>query len=195
MKIQFILLLLLLSACAIEEIPRQPLLSPPLGLAVQLAPATGSTSTPPKNGIALYFTANNNEIYFSGFLIYVSTQKQDFQEETNVIIPTLNPTNKPNSKAQLLKNKKPTDSTFSIYVGGQMVFPNLFTYPEDAQRSPDFLEKPSFTLTSFAELPDGTSFVEDTTYYFVVYSYSSVDDAISLPSNIVEIKYKKSTTP
>jgi len=188
MKILYIYIYLFITACAIEEVPRQPLLSPPNGLSVQKAPALGSVIIPPADGLAIYFTANNNEIYFDGFLIYISTVEADFQEDTNVIIPTLKPTDKPGSSALLLKNLDNTsDTVYSIYKGGQMSFPELVIYPVTAPYTNT--QKPVFTLTCFSDLPNGNSFQAGTTYYFAAYSYSSVDDTISLPSNIAKITF------
>ncbi len=176
---------LLLLSCAIEEIPRQPLLATPLGLKVKTAPAIGSGTA-----LGMFFTANNPEIYFTGFAIYVSTQVEDFGFFANpdeAFFPLL-PTEVPGNKAQLLKNYSDTDDThLSIWVGGAMSFPERRFYPPDLIHDNTPLEDPTFTLSSFSELPNGDPFVSGTIYYFAVYAYSTVDDAYSLPSNISTI--------
>lgn len=187
---------LLLLSCSIEEIPRQPLLTTPLGLKVKTAPAIGSGTA-----LALFFTANNPEIYFTGFAIYVSTRLEDFGSfagPDEVFFP-LKPTDVPGNEAQLLKNySNPDDANLTIFIGGAMAFPERRCYPPDVVKdgSPSVsLSDPIFTLSSFNSLPDGNPFVPGETYHFAVYAYSSVDVAYSLPSNITTIVFPIPTPP
>ena len=181
-KIALYFSVLLLLSCAIEEIPRQPLLSTPLGLKVKIAPAVGGG-----NALGLFFTANNPEIYFTGYAIYVSPQISDFQSFSDSFFP-LKPTDVSGSKAQLLKRYDiPTDENLTIWVGGAMSFPERRFYPPDATTDNRPPENPAFTLSSFKTLPDGTLFTVGTTYYFAAYAYSAVDSAYSLPSNIASV--------
>ncbi|MGL4676678.1 MAG: hypothetical protein ACRCWI_03315 [Brevinema sp.] len=194
--------LLLTTSCTIEQIPRQPLLATPLGLQVKTAPAIGGGV-----GLGLFFTANNPEIYFSGFSIYVSTREEDFKSflvdtsGTNVFFP-LNPLQVPGTQARLLTNYTPiNDTNVSIWIGGKMAFPERRFYPPPPSQlildnSPNIPEtNPEFTLTSFSSLPpalgqtSGEPFVSGTTYYFAVYAYSSINSAFSLPSNIGSIVF------
>ena len=191
---------LLLSSCAIEEIPRQPLLTTPLGLKVKTAPSSvagGGTA------LGLFFTANNPEIYFTGYAIYISTRLEDFGSFANpdeVFFP-LKPTDVPGNEAQLLKNySNPNDTNLTIFVGGAMSFPERNFYPPvktgdlsiDGDSPP---ADPTFIFSSFNSLPGNPDnplapvgpFVSGTTYYFAVYAYSIVDAAYSLPSNIATI--------
>ncbi|MGL5955866.1 MAG: hypothetical protein ACRC0X_04580 [Brevinema sp.] len=193
------ILLLFFVSCAIEQIPRQPLLATPLGFQVKTASAIGEGA-----GLGLFFTANNPEIYFSGFSIYVSTRKEDFQAfpEGNSTFFPLNPLEVPDSKARLLTNYTPvSDTNVSIWIGGKMAFPERRFYPPPPtelilDNNPNIPETdPEFSLTSFNSLPpapgmtEGEPFVSGTTYYFAVYAYSSINSAYSLPSNIAEIRF------
>ena len=178
---------LLLLSCAIEEIPRQPLLSTPLGLKVKTAPAVGAGVGP---ALGLLFTANNPEIYFTGYAIYVSTKITDFGSFANpdeAFFPLL-PTDVPGNSAQLLTNYTDAgDTSLSIWVGGAMSFPERRFYPPDLITDGTPAEDPTFTLSSFSTLPDGTIFTSGDIYYFAAYAYSAVDAAYSLPSNIATI--------
>lgn len=202
MKLKNLLMItyfLIFSSCEIEEIPREPLLATPLGLQVKVAPAPNAPDGSPRTGLVLFFTANNPEIYFSGFSIYVSTREEDFRffaDETEAFFP-LNPTQVPGTQARLLTNYTPVnDTNVSIWVGGKMAFPERRFYPHNATLSsdPNIPESdPQFTLTTFSELPPGVPgvagepFTPGTRYYFAVYSYSSIDTEYSLPSNVVSI--------
>lgn len=185
------LLLLFFSACAIEEVERQPLLASPLGLNVQVVYHAAVQPAVPE-GIAMYFTANNNEIYFTGFALYVSTQKEDFQCYDSTFF-AIRPTLVPGSKARLLTNYTfPNEKNLSISVNGAMAFPELYLYPPDATFAKGTRTFETTTFTELPPLPDGTGggpFVSGTTYYFVAFSYSTVDNVYSLPSNIEEITY------
>lgn len=183
--------IVLLSSCSIDEIPRQPLLATPLGLKVKTAPAQGGGT-----GLALFFTANNPEIYFTGYALYISTRIEDFTSfaDAGEVFFPLKPTDVPGSQAQLLKNFiTANDENLTIYVGGAMSFPERRFYPP----SPDYLSitpnsspaDPTFTVTGFKDLPDGTPFISGTVYYFAVYAYSAVDTSYSLPSNITTINF------
>ena len=197
-KIALCFFTLLLSSCAIEEIPRQPLLTTPLGLKVKTAPSSvagGGTA------LALFFTANNPEIYFTGYAIYASTRLDDFGSFANpdeVFFP-LKPTDVPGNEAQLLKNiNNPSDTNLTIYVGGAMSFPERRFYPPDVSINGDSPPAdPTFDSSSFNNLPGNPDnplapvgpFVSGTTYYFAAYAYSIVDAAYSLPSNIATITF------
>lgn len=203
----FTFFFLIFSACEIEEIPREPLLATPLGLEVKTAPAPNAPDGSPRTGLVVFFTANNPEIYFSGFSIYVSTREEDFRffaSETESFFP-LNPLQVPGTHARLLTNYAPViDTNVSIWIGGKMAFPERRFYPPDALLSsdPNIPESnPEFSLTSFSELPpggpgvDGMPFTPGTRYYFGVYAYSSIDAEFSLPSNIVSIVFPNHPTP
>ncbi|MGL4366978.1 MAG: hypothetical protein ACRCTQ_01650 [Brevinemataceae bacterium] len=190
-QILITILVLLGTACSIEEIPRQPLLASPLGLTVSTA---ASTAPGGGTGIAMFFTSMNNEIFFSGYAIYISTRKEDFQSSQNIFF-AVKPTDVPGSDARLLVNYQKVDDEFlTLSIVGAMAYPNMFYYPPDAV--PDSTQIPNFTSTSFSEIPnkpDGTGagpFVPGTIYYFAVYAYSAVDNIYSLPSNIAELKFE-----
>ncbi len=193
MKKYTLILFLLFSSCEIEEVARQPLLATPLGLQVKTAPAVGGGT-----GLVLFFYANNPEIYFSGFSIYVSTRKSDFSYIGGDAYWPINPMDVPGSQASLLTNyTSSTDTNITIYVGGEMAFPERRTYPEVVgwDTSTSDTTSPEFTWTSFSTLPptstggNGGNFVSGTEYYFAVYSYSSLDNEYSLPSNIESIVF------
>ena len=195
-KIALCFFTLLLSSCAIEEIPRQPLLTTPLGLKVKTAPSSvagGGTA------LALFFTANNPEIYFTGYAIYASTRLDDFGSFANpdeVFFP-LKPTDVPGNEAQLLKNiNNPSDTNLTIYVGGAMSFPERRFYPPDVSINGDSPPAdPTFNSSSFNTLPDGTAFIPEKAYYFAAYAYSIVDAAYSLPSNITTVIFPTPPPP
>ncbi len=192
----FLVLFFFLSSCAIDEISRLPLLASPLGLKVKLVPVVVGPPAIPA-GFAMYFTANNDETYFDGFSIFISTQKSDFEQikgtvENDIYFP-IPPTEVPSSDARLLPSIGPTpDTNLSIFVGFEMSDPAQFVYPSDA--SPNTGQDPVFISTSFTSLPplpDGTGggpFATGT-YYFAVYAYSSLDVSYSLASNIEEVAY------
>ena len=199
---------LLLLSCAIEEIPRQPLLATPLGLKVKK-----TTNPTDGNALGVFFTANNPEIYFTGFAIYVSTREEDFSTFAGSAFFPLKPTDVLGSQAQLLTNYNNIDDTsLSIWVGGAMAIPQRTYYPpvkkDDGTignlvidgTSPD--EDPIFIFSSFNILPGrpaspggtpppiaGGPFLAGTDYYFAVYAYSAVDTEYSLPSNIVKVTF------
>lgn len=180
-----------LSACAIDEIPRQPLLTAPLGLTAKFAPAIGKP--PGTKGIVLYFTCMNPEIYFSGYAIFVSTNKKDFSHfpSDNIFFPIC-PTDVPGNTSQLLKNvDRQDDDKISIYIGVPMSFATIQIYPPTAivDGNSQNIQAPSFSTTSFVDLPNGSPFVVGTKYFFAAYAYSTVDNVYSLPSNIAEITY------
>ncbi len=184
-----ILILFTLSSCSITEIERNPLLATPLGLIAKTAVASGGGT-----GVVLYFNANNPEIYFTGFSIYVSTEVGDLTNinPDNVFFP-INPMDVAGTSAQLLTNYSPvTDTNLTIYIGACMSYPSYYTYPEDASFVAGSVDDndPDFSLTTFSTLPDGTAFADGTTYYFAVYSYSSLDVEYSLPSNIARLDFE-----
>lgn len=188
---KYLFLLLFFSACAIEEVERQPLLASPLGLNVQVVSRTSPPPAVPE-GIAMYFTANNNEIYFTGFSLYISTRKEDFQCYDGTFF-AIKPTLVPGSQARLLTNYTfANEKNLSISVNGAMAFPELYLYPPDATFTAGTRIFATTTFTELPPLPDGTGggpFVPGTTYYFVAFSYSTVDNVYSLPSNIEQITY------
>ena len=191
----FLVLFFFLSSCAIDEIPRLPILASPLGLKVQLVPGVAGAPS----GFAMYFTANNDETYFDGFSIFMSTQKSDFERikgtvGNDIYFPTP-PTEVGPTTARLLPSIGPTpDTNLSVFVGFEMSDPAQFVYPSDA--SPNTGQDPVFITTSFKTLPPlvggsggGGAFVPGTTYFFAVYAYSSLDVSYSLASNIEEVIY------
>ena len=193
-KIALCFSVLLLSSCAIEEIPRQPLLTTPLGLKVKTAPSSvagGGTA------LALFFTANNPEIYFTGYAIYISTRLEDFESFNDSVFFPLKPTDVPGSQAQLLKNiTNPNDTNLTIFVGGAMSFPERRFYPPDVSINGDSPPAdPTFNSSSFNTLPDGTAFLPGEAYYFATYAYSIVDAAYSLPSNITTVIFPTPPPP
>ena len=193
-KIALCFSVLLLSSCAIEEIPRQPLLTTPLGLKVKTAPSSvagGGTA------LALFFTANNPEIYFTGYAIYISTRLEDFKSFDGSVLFPLKPTDVPGNEAQLLKNiTNPNDTNLTIFVGGAMSFPERRFYPPDVSINGDSPPAdPTFNSSSFNTLPDGTAFIPEKAYYFAAYAYSIVDAAYSLPSNITTVIFPTPPPP
>ena len=192
-----LVLFFFLSSCAIDEISRFPILASPLGLKVQFVPGVPLAVPPIPAGFAMYFTANNDETYFDGFTIFISTRRADFEGikgtvENDIYFPTP-PTEVFGSDARLLPSIGPTpDTNLSIFVGFEMSEPARFIYPSDA--SPNTGQDPVFISTSFTSLPPlpngtgGGPFATGT-YYFAVYAYSSLDVSYSLASNIEEVAY------
>ncbi len=200
MKKYLLVMFLIFTSCEIEEVLRQPLLASPLGLEVKTAPLADGSGT----GLVLYFTANNPEIYFSGFSIYVSDDPDCLTATKDTYWFDIE-----ESDATLLPNDNPIsdDCKMSIYVGGEMAFPERRTYPESVGWNTDTStsSSPEFTWTTFSEYTntitnettgdityDITVFddiTSETTFYFAVYSYSSIDDEYSLPSNVASITF------
>ncbi|MGL5722278.1 MAG: hypothetical protein ACRCY4_07760 [Brevinema sp.] len=173
MKQYILLVMLLFSSCEVLEVPRTPLLSPPLG--VKVVKAGAGTPADPLS-MAVRFEAFNTEAFFSGWRIYISTVRADLErvnpdDPRFALVPT--------GSAVLLSNfTSPNDTNVTISFAGAMTQPSERFYPQEAEA--DFVNN---TLTSGGLTNVGAApFVTGTTYFVGVYAYSIGDNVFSLPS-------------
>ncbi|MGL4389102.1 MAG: hypothetical protein ACRCTJ_06900 [Brevinema sp.] len=187
---------LLFTSCEIEKIEGIPSLNPPLGLVVQQVGA---------DRIGVYFSAYNKETYFYGYNIFISTQLADLTKRTNTVFG-VDPRSITGSVARLLTNSNPVETATSLKEFIMSTVPELpFVYPKDSLTSLGSVSVTNPTITNFLtsslnKMPpnsDGTlanePFVSGTTYYFVVYAYSAINNEsqrLSLPSEIVHLEFR-----
>ena len=176
MKRYMLLAILLFSHCEILEVPRVPLLAPPLGLRVFKA-GTGAGGDPFR--IAIRFEAYNTEAFFSGWRIYIATSQADLQridpEDPRFALA-------PTGTAILLSNfNTPNDTNVSISFPGAMTAPDTRFFPQDASvnTSTGTINSGGFGDT---RLQTGITPFTAGTYFIGVYSYSIGDNVYSLPS-------------
>ena len=182
MKHSIFLSILLFSSCEILEIPRVPLLAPPLGLAVFKA-GTGTAADPFR--MAIRYEAYNTEAFFSGWRIYIATTRADLERvDPNDPRFALAPT----GTAVLLSNfNVPNDTNTTVSFAGAMTAPSQRFYPQSAGITSGSLIVGGLgsTITEQAGI---TPFVASNTttpptvYYIGVYAYSIGDNVYSLPS-------------
>ena len=178
MKYYILLAILLFSSCEILEIPRVPLLAPPLGLAVFTA-GTGTPADPFR--MAIRYEAYNTEAFFSGWRIYITTTRADL-ERVNPDDPRF--ALAPTGSAVLLSNfNVPNDTNVSVSFAGAMTAPSQRFYPQSSSIISGVLTVGGLgsAITEQAGITPFTT-TPPTVYYIGVYAYSIGDNVYSLPS-------------
>lgn len=161
--------LLLFSSCEIFEVSREPVLAPPLGLEVF------TTSSGGVNQLAVRFQGNNREVYFSGYRIYISTNRADLEitNATNRLIAE-----PPPPPAVVLPNlKDSTDMEMSVAYNGAMTKPETIAYPFNA-----IIDASGVLQSSSLIIYNGATPFTPGTYYVGVYAYSRPENTMSVPS-------------